>query len=98
MTQTKNCSSAEFYFDENEAYKVSRFFNTMLTHPKGGSGKPKPFILEPWQDEYVKNLLAWKHTATGLRKYRTTYCEIPRKNGKTTLAAGILLYMLLVDK
>lgn len=70
----------------------------MLTHPKGGSGKPKPFILEPWQDDYVRNLLAWKHKSTGLRKYRTTYCEIPRKNGKTTLAAGILLYMLLVDK
>lgn len=98
MTQTKNSSSDEFYFDDNEAFKVSRFFSQMLTHPKGGSGKPKPFILEPWQEEYVKNLLSWKHKSTGLRKYRTTYLEIPRKNGKTTLAAGILLYMLLVDK
>ena len=98
MTQTKNFSSDEFYFDDNEAFKVSRFFSQMLTHPKGGSGKPKPFILEPWQEEYVKNLLSWKHKSTGLRKYRTTYLEIPRKNGKTTLAAGILLYMLLVDK
>ena len=98
MTQTKSSSSDEFYFDDNEAFKVSRFFSQMLTHPKGGSGKPKPFILEPWQEEYVKKLLSWKHKSTGLRKYRTTYLEIPRKNGKTTLAAGILLYMLLVDK
>ena len=98
MTQTKSSSLDEFYFDDNEAFKVSRFFSQMLTHPKGGSGKPKPFILEPWQEEYVKNLLSWKHKSTGLRKYRTTYLEIPRKNGKTTLAAGILLYMLLVDK
>ena len=98
MTQTKNSSLDEFYFDDNEAFRVSRFFSQMLTHPKGGSGKPKPFILEPWQEEYVKNLLSWKHKSTGLRKYRTTYLEIPRKNGKTTLAAGILLYMLLVDK
>ena len=98
MTQTKSSSLDEFYFDDNEAFKVSRFFSQMLTHPKGGSGKPKPFILEPWQEEYVKKLLSWKHKSTGLRKYRTTYLEIPRKNGKTTLAAGILLYMLLVDK
>lgn len=98
MTQTNSSSSADYYFDENEALKVTRFFEGMLTHPKGGSGKPKKFILEPWQKEFVTNLVSWKSKKTGLRKHRQAYCEIPRKNGKTTLATGVLLYMLLVDK
>lgn len=90
--------SSDYFFDKDEAHKIVRFFEGMLTHPKGGSGKPKKFILEPWQKEFVTNLVAWKSKKTGLRKYRSAYCEIPRKNGKTTLATGILLYMLLVDK
>lgn len=94
----KNSSSDEFYFDEQEAFRVSRFFNATLTHPKGGTGAPKPFLLEPWQESFVTNLMGWKHRSTGFRKYRKAYCEIPRKNGKTTLAAGLLVYMLLVDK
>ena len=74
------------------------FFERALTHPKGGAGKPKPFTLEPWQREYVRELMGWKQVGTNLRRYRQTYLEIPRKNGKTTLAAGLLLYMLLVDR
>lgn len=102
-TQTSNYSSAQgqadrFWFDDAEADRVVAFFERALTHPKGGSGKPKPFLLEPWQREYVRDLMAWKQVGSNLRKYRQTYLEIPRKNGKTTLAAGILLYMLLVDK
>ena len=98
MTTTSSECSADYYFDETEAAKVVDFFERFLCHPKGGSGAPKKFLLEPWQKDYVRNLMAWKHKATGLRKHRTTYLEIPRKNGKTTLSAGLLLYMLLVDK
>ena len=32
-----------------------------------------------------------------MRQYRTAYVEIPRKNGKTTLAAGLALYLLFAD-
>jgi len=73
---------------------VFPFFPEMLTHVKGRSGA---FELRPWQADLVGNLFGWKDKETGLRRYRYVYCEIPRKNGKTTLAAGILLYMLLVD-
>jgi phage terminase large subunit-like protein len=33
----------------------------------------------------------------GRRQYRTVFIEIPRKNGKSQLAAGIALVLLLVD-
>jgi phage terminase large subunit-like protein len=33
----------------------------------------------------------------GMRQYRTAYVEIPRKNGKSELAAGIALYLLFAD-
>lgn len=104
-TPTKNSSSdlkkpqdKRYWFDETEANRVVAFFERALTHPKGGAGKPKPFTLEPWQREYVRELMGWKQVGTNLRRYRQTYLEIPRKNGKTTLAAGLLLYMLLVDR
>lgn len=101
-TQTSSSSSAPeadaFWFDDAEADRVVAFFERVLTHPKGGSGKPNPFLLELWQKEYVRNLMGWKRAGSNLRKYRQTYLEMPRKNGKTTLAAGLLLYMLLVDR
>lgn len=35
--------------------------------------------------------------ATGLRRYRTAYIGVPRKNGKSTLGAALALYGLLMD-
>ena len=41
-------------------------------------------------------LFGWKR-ADGLRRFRTAYCAVPRKNGKSTLSAGIGLYLLVAD-
>lgn len=90
----KNDSSRRWYFDQEEAERASDFFPTFLTHVKGRRGK---FELQQWQIDLVQSIFGWKDKETGLRRYRQVYCEVPRKNGKTTLAAGILLYMLLVD-
>jgi phage terminase large subunit-like protein len=81
-------------FNEKLAQRAARFFPKFLTHVKGHSG---PFRLEPWQEHLVREIFGWVDQESGLRRYRTVYCEVPRKNGKTTLAAGIMLYMLLVD-
>lgn len=81
-------------FDADEAKRACDFFPMMLTHVKGYDGA---FKLQPWQAEIVSNLFGWKNKKTGLRRYRHAYVEVPRKNGKTTLMAGIMLYMLLVD-
>ena len=97
--------SSEFWFDKKAASRAEEFFDTFLVHVKG-EWAGQPLALEPWQREFVRNLFGWKRRdgsgkngtgADATRKYRQAYVEIPRKNGKSTLVAGIALYMLLAD-
>ncbi len=81
-------------FDERIADAVVEFFGG-LRHVKGERGG-EPFVLEPWQREIVRNLFGWVRE-DGTRRYRRCYIEVPRKNGKTTLLAGIMLYLLFAD-
>jgi len=65
-----------------------------LTHAKGAFGG-KPFNLRPWQLRILRQL--FKKRRDGTRQYRTCLLMLPRKNGKTELAAAIALYGLLAD-
>ena len=86
----------EFHFDEHAADLAVRFFERLLVHVEG-EWAGEPFILQPWErDDIIRPLFGWKR-ADGTRKYRRAYIEIPRKNGKSTLAAGIALYLLYMD-
>jgi phage terminase large subunit-like protein len=71
-----------------------RFFHKHLTHAKGELGG-KPFLLEPWQQDYVRKLFA---TEGDVRKVRTSLLAIPRKNGKSSLCAGIALKLLMENE
>lgn len=53
--------------------------------------------LEPWQVFIVANIFGWYWQETGLRRFRTAYNEVARKNAKSTLASCIALYMLAFD-
>lgn len=75
--------------------RAVRFINA-LTHTKG-DWAGKPFELRPWQEDIVRKLFGALNP-DGTRQYRTCYVEIPRKNGKTELAAAVALYMLLGDR
>ena len=86
-----------YYFDKQAANKAISFIETFITHTKGEL-TGKPFILEDWQKEIVGNIFGWKNKETDLRKYRTVFIEVPRKNGKTTLCAAIGIYMLFADR
>jgi len=86
----------EFWFDKAAADRVVMFFEKLLVHSKG-EWAGQPFVLQPWQrDDIVRPLFGWKR-ADGLRRYRRAYIELPRKNGKSTLAAGIGNYLLFAD-
>src|SRR5262245_52068602 len=69
-------------------------FINSLTHTKG-TFAGQTFKLRPWQKRLVKQL--FKKRKDGLRQYRTALLMLPRKNGKTELAAAIALYGLLAD-
>lgn len=81
-------------FDRARAEHVIQFFG-FLTHSKG-EWAGQPFTLEPWQQFLLWVLFGWTRD-DGLRRYRVAYVELPRKNGKTTLMAGVGLYLLTAD-
>jgi phage terminase large subunit-like protein len=83
------------YFDAEAGARVIRFFG-LLTHSKG-EWAGRPFVLAPWQMFLLWCVFGWKRVEDDTRRFRVVYCEICRKGGKTTLAAGIGLYMLLAD-
>jgi phage terminase large subunit-like protein len=67
------------------------FFERLFTHAKGELGG-KAFTLEPWQRDYVRSLFAERD---GKRVVRTSLLALPRKNGKSSLCAGIALRLLM---
>lgn len=91
-----SCVEDDFYFDDDAASRVIRFIERNCCHVKG-SMAGKPLLLEMWQKQLVAELFGWKRKEDHTRRYRQAYVELPRKNGKSTLAAGIALYLLLAD-
>jgi phage terminase large subunit-like protein len=89
-----------YRFDKKKAGKVCRFIE-LLPHSKGKWARKKELIrLEPWQVWILCATFGWLHKAgerKGLRRFRVLFVVVPRKNGKSALAAGIALYMLCAD-
>ena len=87
---------AKYIYDEKKANRAIKFIEGFITHVKGELGNT-PFILADFQrEQIIKPLFGWVDK-NGLRKYRTCYIEIPRKNGKSNLSAAIALFMLYAD-
>lgn len=87
----------EYRFDAVRGGKVCAFIER-FPHVKGrwaiGSEKLR---LEDWQCFIVCSLFGWVHKKTGRRRFFEARVLVPRKNGKTVLAAGIALYMFVGD-
>lgn len=98
--QYKTDDQYQYRFDFSKAWKVISFIEN-LPHVKGHFasqiGKNKLIQLGPWQKFIIANIFGWVVKKTALRRYSLVYLRIPRKNGKSTLAAGIGLYMLCAD-
>ena len=81
-------------FDERAAKLALAFFG-VLRHSKG-EWAGQPVALEPWQQFHLWNLFGWKR-ADGTRRFRVSYLEVGRKNGKSTMGAGVGLYLQAAD-
>lgn len=88
--------AAKYRFNCSLARKGIAFFHEKLRHVKGEM-TGKPFALEVWEQAIIANLFGWVDKASGLRRYRECFIEVPKKNGKTPLAAGIVCYLLFED-
>lgn len=86
-----------FLFDDAAAQLAVDFFAECLVHVKGELAG-QPFILDAWQQErIVRPLFGWKRRVDGTRRYRTAYIEVPRKNTKSTMGAGLALFLTTAD-
>src|SRR5574344_520179 len=56
----------------------------------------QPFILPKWQHDIIWDVYGTVNNS-GYRQYNYAYLEIPKKNGKTTLIAGLGVYHLTCD-
>lgn len=83
------------YFDEAAAEHAIDFFG-FLKHSKGEWAN-QTFVLEPWQQFLIWVLFGWKRSSDGMRRFRTAYCAMARKNGKSQLAAAIGLKLFVAD-
>ena len=81
-------------FDEAKAQKTLRFIEN-LKHTKG-IWHGQNFKLLPWQEEIIRTIFGTVKE-DGYRQYNTAYIEIPKKNGKSELAAAVALYMTCGD-
>ena len=86
---------SDIVLDPDEILRVCNFVE-MLPHTKGGKAG-KPLLLEPAQKFILGSVFGWRRKSDGFRRFRYSYTEIPRKNGKSTLASGVALYGLVGD-
>lgn len=94
MRDRESGAERGLWFDESAAKRIIAFFS-LLKHSKG-EWAGRPLVLEPWQQFIMWNIFGWKRE-DGTRRFRTAILEIARKNGKTTMGAGVGLYLLVAD-
>ncbi len=79
---------------ERDALRIERFVEN-LTHSEGDAAGT-PFRLRDWQREILRGVYGPRHP-DGRRVVRTAFITMPRKQGKTQLAAALALYHLIAD-
>ena len=82
------------YYDE-EAADFAVAFIENLCHTKG-TWAGKPFELLDWQEQIIRDIFGILKP-NGYRQFNTAYVEIPKKNGKSELAAAVALLLCCGD-
>src|SRR5690606_11375214 len=85
-----------YIFDVKKASRPIEFIERFCRHSKG-EWAGKPVKLELFQKAYISALFGFIDKETGLRRFRESLFYVARKNGKTTMLAGLALYMLIAD-
>lgn len=83
------------YYDQLSADIAVGFINC-LKHP-GGQWVGQPFELMPWQERIIRDIFGVKKE-NGYRQFRFSYTEIPKKQGKSELAAAVALLLTCADR
>lgn len=84
------------YPDFEASERVRRFFKRLLVLPKPGGGTQPFHLLDWWYRDVIAPLFGWK-TRDGRRRYQKGFITTAKKSGKSTVLAGLPLYMMLGD-
>jgi phage terminase large subunit-like protein len=88
------CSLGGMMYSQAHAERAVTFFEN-LKHTKGRF-HGEQFKLLPWEGKIVREVYGTLRE-DGTRQFKFVYIEIPKKNGKSELAAGAALYHLFAD-
>lgn len=83
-------------YDDARAWHIIDFVEKYCKHSKGKWGG-KPIRLELWQKALLAAAFGFIDKHTRKRKYKVVFLSIARKNGKSTLSAGVGLYLMVAD-
>ena len=90
---TKFMAKTSHYDKDAADYAV--MFIESLCHTKG-TWAGRPFELIDWQEQIIRDLFGVLKP-NGYRQFNTAYIEIPKKQGKSELAAAVALLLLCGD-
>lgn len=88
--------SSEYEYSTERANHAIEFIENFCKHSKGKWGG-KQIELELWQKAFIAAAFGFVHKIDGTRKYREVLLVVARKNGKSTIASGIGLYLQVAD-
>jgi phage terminase large subunit-like protein len=94
--QRQSSTGFAYHFDHKWATKVCQFFPLMLRHSIGEFAG-RPFELEDWQAFAIWSIFGWKRDDDNSRRFRKVYWSMGRKNGKSSIAAGLCHYLAMGD-
>ena len=87
---------SEWMYDESRADKPIEFIEKFCKHSKG-EWMGRDVELDLFQKAFIAALFGFVHKLTGVRRFKETFFLVARKNGKSTLLSGIMLYMQIAD-
>lgn len=90
---TEEDETHTYVFDIKKGNRPIEFIERFCKHSKG-KWAGKPVILELWQKAFIQALFGFVDKDTSLRKYKKGILFVGRKNGKSTIDAGLGNYML----
>lgn len=86
-----------FYFDPAAPARFFEWAFRFCRHWKGDQAGER-VMFEPWQMFALGLVFGWKRIADGKRRFRVVWHELAKKNGKSTMAGVVLLYLLMADR
>nr|DAF27333.1 MAG TPA: Large Terminase [Caudoviricetes sp.] len=84
-----------YIWSEDNANKIVTWF-ALLKHSKGALAG-KPIALTAWQKFRACQLYGWIHRETGRKRFKKSFTEVGRKNGKSQSESGEALYEIAIQ-